>query len=109
MPITVGNARFTSEGVYLGRFHPKFGQASPLANPFPMTATDTRDDVCEKYDNWIKGKIKEGDPLVVGALGDLIRLYKAQGHLTLLCWCAPHRCHCDTVKRIILKNLHLAK
>lgn len=109
MTITVANARNTSEGVYLGRFHPKFGQASPLANPYQMNEHNSRDDVCEKYDLWIKEKIKVGDPLVIGALGDLIRRYKAQGDLTLICWCAPERCHCDTVKRIVLKNLHLAK
>lgn len=52
--IKVGS-KFEKGAYYIGR-------GSPLGNPFVMGSEDDRDLVCDKYQIWFNGKIKEKDP-----------------------------------------------
>ena len=82
---------------YCGRAG-KLGKGSPLANPFWMKDEAARDDVCNRYEDWFKAKLDGGD---VAVRNELVRLWKvgvASGELKLGCFCAPRRCHCDTIK-----------
>jgi len=63
------------------------------ANPYKITATDTREIVISKYRAMIESKIKK-DP----ALKQQLRELKGK---TLGCWCKPEMCHGDVLVSII--------
>jgi hypothetical protein len=81
--------------VYIGRYNARYGLvASPFANPFPITASQDRDVVLEKYDEYIRGRISREMPLKI----HLISLADAD---RLVCWCAPLPCHGDILVKIM--------
>jgi len=94
MSIQVVNKRAGARGEYCGR-------PSPLGNPFPMRDESQRDEVCEQYDAWFQAKVEAQDPAVMGELRRLWRVWKRDGALNLVCWCAPKRCHCETIKQFL--------
>lgn len=92
--INVVNKRTGGRGEYCGR-------PNPLGNPFPMRGEATRDAVCDQYQQWFETKVKSNDPAVMTELRKLYRIWKRDGQLNLVCWCAPKRCHCDTIKQFL--------
>lgn len=72
---------------------------SPFHNPFHMDNEKDRDKICDEYEEWFK---EEG----YGSEGTL-ELLKLQalcgyhGKLRLFCWCAPKRCHAQTIKNYL--------
>ena len=76
------------------------GRGSPLGNPFAMRSESERDKVCDQYEAWFKDKVAQNDPSVMNELRRLYRLSK-QGDVVLGCFCAPKRCHGQTIKRFI--------
>jgi hypothetical protein len=93
--IEIKNKRdYSGSGVYVGR-------PSPLGNPFPMLNEGMRDEVCDKYQAWLRAEYKKNGA-VKAELERLARMYKAQGRLVLVCWCAPKRCHAQSIKKAIL-------
>ena len=95
--ITVGNKRFGARGEYVGR-------PTALGNPFVARNESERDHVCDQYERWLRKKIAEKDPAVCAALNALYKKAKA-GPITLVCWCAPRRCHADSIKRVLEEKL----
>lgn len=85
------------------------GRGSPLGNPFRMGASSQveRDRVCDLYIPWIQGKIQAKDKEVCGALNHIYTLAK-KGDVYLECFCAPLRCHGDTVKEIVDSAISLS-
>lgn len=79
------------------------GRPTPLGNPFPMKKESDRDLVCEQYEEWFDDKVTRQDPLVMNELRRLFVIGRSQGHLKLGCYCAPRRCHADTIAKF-LKN-----
>ena len=74
---------------------------SPLANPKPRFAE--RDRVCDEYETWFKDNLDKNEELILG-LG--YALNKARGGvLYLRCFCAPKRCHTETIKKHLLTQL----
>lgn len=69
----------TSRDVYIGR-------GSKWGNPYRIGADGTRDQVIEKYFEYILRK-----PELIGALDEL-------RNKNLVCFCAPQRCHGDVLK-----------
>jgi hypothetical protein len=70
------------DAVYIGR-------GSPYGNVFVIGKDGTRDEVCDKFEQMIESNV----------------LFKAtiRNHLRgrdLVCFCAPKRCHGDTLLRI---------
>ena len=63
------------------------GRGSPWGNRFVIGRDGTRDEVCDKYDAWL-----DTQPALLARLPDL------QGR-NLVCFCAPRRCHGDTLRR----------
>lgn len=99
MTITVVNKRNKVPGaIYCGR-------GSPLGNPFVMSRESQRDEVCEKYHEYFLAKVKEQGPLRSMVI-NLFRRAQGGEDLKLECYCAPKRCHCDTVKKFIEDHLH---
>lgn len=70
------------------------GRPSPLGNPFYMKSEADRDRVCDQYVVWFKENLERLQP----TLEALSAKHKAEGVLYLACFCAPKRCHCDTIK-----------
>lgn len=64
------------------------GRGSPWGNRFVIGRDGTRDEVCDKYEAWLAAQP-----------GLLARLSSLQGR-DLVCFCAPRRCHGDTLRRL---------
>lgn len=79
-------------------------RGTPLGNPFVMRNENERDSVCDRYRDWLRKKIADGDAAVIGEL-DLIANKAAGGDVVLGCFCAPKRCHGDSVKEAVLERL----
>ena len=76
-----------------------------IGNPFYMRTEADRDRVCNAYEEWFKSAIKElGSDSIIHSLIELRRVYKKYGRLRLFCWCAPKRCHGETIKKYIEEN-----
>jgi hypothetical protein len=89
--ITVGK-RWDKGAEYIGR-------PSPLGNPYYMANESQRDRVCDQYEAWFKQRLRVEDPVVMHELARLHATATRTGHLVLGCYCAPKRCHGDTIKR----------
>lgn len=92
--IKILNKRNGDKGVYCGR-------PSPLGNPFHMRNEKDRDEVCDRYQEWFDDMVRRKNPQVMRELNRLKRILDRDGELNLLCWCAPKRCHCETIKRCL--------
>ena len=82
-----------STGVYVGR-------PTVLGNPYRVQVWN-RAQAVEQYRAWLRRQWQAGGQ-VQAALLELARAYKAQGTLTLICWCAPRRCHAEVVREAVL-------
>ena len=114
--VTVVNA-YNSKGlqykVYCGRkssYLPEHGlDFSKLGNPFWMSNESKRDEVCDKYENYFNSIVwstpfdsdGSNDDEFITSLDLLVKLHKICGDINLVCFCAPKRCHCDTIKKYI--------
>lgn len=88
--IVIANLRSSQEGHRVDR-------QSPVGNPYFMKNESKRDEVCDKYEANFN-KLLEQAP-AKAYLAKLLEIYKRDGTITLLCWCAPRRCHAETIKR----------
>lgn len=68
-----------------------------------MKKETDRDLVCEQYEEWFSDKVSRQDSLVMNELRRLFVIGRSQGYLKLGCYCAPRRCHADTIAKF-LKN-----
>ncbi len=91
----VNKKSFKGDGYYVGR-------PSPLGNPFEIDQDGTRDEVIEKYKEWLREQWVENG-YVRRELEKLAMLYKTIGKLILICWCAPQACHAEVIKDAIEK------
>lgn len=73
---------------------------SVLGNPYYMKDESLRDEVCKKYEIYFKDKIKN-DEVFRKEVWRLINVYRKYGKMRLFCWCAPKRCHSETIKKFI--------
>lgn len=80
------------------------GRGSPWGNPYPITSTDTRDVVCDKFDKYFEDRLKNDDEFK-RQFKSLIEDIKQHKEVTLLCFCFPKRCHCLTIKRTVEAEL----
>lgn len=77
-----------------------------LGNPFVMRTERQRDAVCDKYDRHLKGVMTTTGPRHAKLRNLVIQLGErvvAGEHLALACWCAPRRCHLESVRRWVLR------
>ncbi len=73
-------------------------RASPIGNPFYMASEDKRDEVCDKYELYFNEQIETNSKFRQYAYNILAAL-KTYHKVALYCWCAPKRCHAETIKR----------
>jgi len=76
-------ARAKAEGKFV-----RIDRRSRWGNPFVVGKDGTRDEVCAKHAAWILTQ-----PRLMESIGEL------RGKV-LGCWCAPERCHGDTLARL---------
>lgn len=104
--IHIRNKRtFKGDGTYVGR-------PSPLGNPFSHVPSElaefrvaSRDEAVDRYEPWLREKLKY-DVVVRRAFDELVSFYLAFGELTLICWCAPKKCHAEIIKKMIEEAVH---
>ena len=77
------------------------GRPTVLGNPYTMKKEADRDLVCDQYEKWFDYKVSKQDPLVMSELRRLFIIGKTQGYLKLGCYCAPRRCHADTIAKFL--------
>ena len=72
---------------------------SPVGNPYPLKGEneEDRNRVCDSYIKWFNNAIKH-NPAVIEYLALLLSCYRLYGKLRLFCWCAPKRCHAETIR-----------
>jgi hypothetical protein len=88
---------------------------SPVGNPYEMkeyrerfkTEQATRDYVCDKFDKEFHRLMEI--TFFEAYMRSLFRIYKRHGKLRLWCWCAPKRCHAQTIKHYIELELYIEK
>lgn len=78
---TVVHCKKSKYDVYIGR-------PSKWGNPYTIGKDGTREQVIDKYRDWIKTQ-----PFLLGAVHEL----KGQ---RLACWCAPQPCHGDVLAEL---------
>ena len=91
--ITIVNKHQGSNGVYVGR-------PTVLGNPYTLKVS-TRTDAIARYRLWLRQQWQRHGE-VRAALLQLARRYHERGELTLLCWCAPQRCHAEVIREAVL-------
>ena len=76
---------------------------SVLGNPFPER-NGNRNEVCDKYELYFEKQIRT-DLRFQQELARLQTIHEQFGKLRLFCWCAPKRCHAETIKRWLERQL----
>lgn len=80
---------------------------TPLGNPYYMHTESERNLVCDNYTQWLGVAYANNYPITIKPAIDSITNRVLSGHNVLLqCWCAPKRCHCDSIKSFVLKLIN---
>lgn len=84
------------------------GRGNPLGNPFVIGKDGTRDEVIEKYQNWLYEKILSKDIMVCSELNKIYAM-ALDFDVSLECSCVGfHKnCHAYIIKDIILDRAKL--
>ena len=81
-------------------------RTTALGNPFYMADETQRDKVCDQYQEYFNKKVKEKtDKRFMNELRAIYKIAKEEGDIYLACWCAPKRCHAETIKAFIEQYL----
>lgn len=96
--VTVVNKYEEPNHIYCGR-------GSVFGNPYHMYHESQRDSVCESFNEMFNDIMlsKPDNSLAIG-VRKLVLMARTQD-VNLGCFCAPKRCHCDTIKAYIDKQL----
>ncbi len=87
--------------IYIGRINKTYNlPSSLLQNKFTIGRDGNRQEVVEKYRQWLWSEVKKKDE-VFNELVRIVKKVKAGEKLELVCWCKPYNCHGDIVKRCI--------
>lgn len=78
------NLHTTKEGDYIF-----IGRPSKWGNPFIKGRDGTRQQVCDKYDNWFRDQIRTNSTFRK-------EIEELKGKV-LACYCVPQRCHGQTI------------
>jgi hypothetical protein len=78
----------------------RIDRKTPLGNPFEINLDEglTRDIVCDKYEHYFLGMVNREELACMSYLNKMLLSLKEHGKIRLFCWCAPKRCHGETIK-----------
>lgn len=79
------------------------GRGTPLGNPFVIGEHGTRDEVIDAYEHYLRGKIEQRDPAILTALAGL------SAESSLVCSCAPARCHAEVIAKAWNESMSCAR
>lgn len=96
--IELKNLRFTKPSL---PYDVRVDRSSILGNPYRMELEKERDNVCNLYESYFYENLGRFS----AELDRLISLALKYGRLRLFCWCAPKRCHAETIKKFIENKL----
>jgi len=78
------------------------GRPSPLGNPFVIGRDGDRAQVIDLYEQWLTEIWNAGGSNAqLTELFRLAEIHRDKESLTLVCWCAPARCHGDVLVSFI--------
>ena len=98
--VNLRNLQNVKDGVVI-----RVDRASVLGNPFYMHNETERDAVCDKYEVYFNEKVTtKTDDAFMNALRRIYKLAQTN-KVYLACWCAPKRCHAETIKKFIEQYL----
>lgn len=92
--IRVTKVNLGIDGIYIGR-------GTPLGNPYHIGKDGNRDEVIEKYRQYLNKKIYDKDPAILKSLQEIKQYERDFYVVTLLCHCKPLACHGDIIKEIL--------
>ncbi|MBL4860111.1 MAG: DUF4326 domain-containing protein, partial [Acinetobacter sp.] len=69
---------------------------------FTIGTHGNRDEVCDQYQVYFDEQVEKENPLFIDELNRLATIALGKT-LRLKCFCAPKRCHGDTIKNALLK------
>lgn len=92
---------------------------SILGNPFYMKSESFRNEVCNKFDtyflekmsycfrkelrdNSIEYSMAKSKCLFTTTMAELLNMYSSNVNISLGCFCSPRRCHCDSIRNVII-------
>lgn len=99
MEILIKNLRFEKPQF---EYQVRVDRASILGNPYFMHNESERDEVCDRYKTYFYQQFN-GNETFREAVRKLYRIAKHYGRLELFCWCAPKRCHAETIRNCLMK------
>lgn len=102
MPVLICNLRKTSPS------HPYdviVDRTSVLGCPFRVRAFQTREQVCSNYAHLFSLKLKTPNSKFVLELERIKQLYIEHGIVRLFCWYTPEKCHAETIKTWLERNV----
>ncbi|KAK8836256.1 hypothetical protein M9Y10_039888 [Tritrichomonas musculus] len=89
---------------------------SVLGNPYKMSDESQRDKVCDMYETYFNALVKDDKQWMnehnitqafrdnfMRELGRISIILEQHGEVNLWCWCAPKRCHSETIKKYLQK------
>ena len=74
---------------------------SVLGNPFYMKNESQRDTVCNQYEVYFQEKMQNTQSAFYKEIQRLQAVLQKYGRLELFCWCAPKRCHAESIKKYL--------
>jgi len=84
---------------------------SILGNPYSHNKNsiakyyvESRNIAIDKYKNYFYEKINT-DNEFKNEINKLIKIYKENKKINLVCWCKPKKCHGDIIKEYIIKKI----
>jgi hypothetical protein len=89
-------------GIRIENMHSFKGQGiridrkSPVGNPFWMKDESMRDEVCLRYRPYFADQMKR-NAVFYAYIVDILDKYRRGEDVVLLCWCAPKKCHGETI------------
>ena len=78
---------------------------SILGNPYVMTQESQRNEACDKYEMWFKKQSVNLGTAFQNEIDRLLILLRKHKRLRLFCWCAPYRCHAETIRDYLLREI----
>jgi len=77
----------------------KVDRTTPLGNKFVMHKESDRNLVCDQYDEHFSDLLESERPMKY--FMQIYTAYKEHRTVRLFCWCAPKRCHAETIKKVL--------
>lgn len=77
----------------------KVDRSTAVGNPFFMRDESMRDEVCDKYAQYFDKMFGRQNEFTT-SIHNIVRIAK-EHNVALGCWCAPKRCHAETIKKYI--------